>query len=87
MSGLCDMGGNVWEWVLDEYASNYHGAPLDGSPRCSSADCAGGADRVFRGGGWYDGAGNLRAAFRGNARSPSGQGSNIGFRLARSESP
>lgn len=46
--GLYDMCGNVWEWCLDDWHSNYNEAPLDGS-------CWGegkGVTRVFRGGGW-----------------------------------
>ena len=51
--GLFDVHGNVWEWVVDCYHSNYIGAPKDGS--AWNDDCTGNPTeiyRVLRGGGW-----------------------------------
>ncbi len=82
--GLCDMAGNLWEWVLDEWHENYDGAPVDGSPWCETLACANnGAYRVDRGGGWGSDAGHLRAAYR-HGYGPAPQLSNLGGRLARS---
>ena len=76
--GVCDLAGNVWEWVEDVYADSYKDAPTDGSARTS-----GGSYRVRRGGSWRNAAGSLRAAHRhGNAASA--RGGLIGFRPARS---
>jgi len=75
--GLCDMAGNVWEWVEDVYHSSYSGAPADGSPWTS-----GGSNRVYRGGSWGLTAWYVRVAPR-LRDGPGYRSCNIGFRLAR----
>ena len=74
--GICDLAGNVWEWVEDWYGP-YGEAPSDGSARFMAA-----ASRVGRGGGWDDTARSLRAANR-NGDQPGLQSDLLGFRIAR----
>ena len=75
--GLCDLAGNVWEWVEDVYVDSYIGAPADGSGRR-----AGGARRVVRGGSWYINARFVRAAIR-TRLTPTNRFAYVGFRPAR----
>jgi len=74
--GVYDMHGNVWEWVQDEWHDSYNGAPTDGSARESGA----GANRVFRGGSWYDTARGCRSAARAHY-APRTRNLRLGFRL------
>ncbi len=76
LQGLCDMAGNVLEWVQDWYHSDYTGAPTDGSAWLIPS----GGDRVIRGGSKSYGAAYVRAAWRDD--SADGGGS-VGFRCAR----
>jgi formylglycine-generating enzyme required for sulfatase activity len=77
--GLCDMAGNVWEWVQDKYQSSYVGAPTDGRAFEGT-----GSDRVMRGGSVStEFAGGLRADYR-ISDAPGGRYGALGFRLARS---
>ena len=59
--GVCDMAGNVWEWVEDHWKDSYEGAAVDGRAH-REGDPA--AHRVLRGGSWFSGASTLRAANR-----------------------
>ncbi len=78
--GLCDMSGNVWQWVQDKYQSSYANTPLDGS----ASEGGTGSYRVVRGGSFYnEDAGYLRADYR-DGIAPAYRDVSIGFRLARS---
>lgn len=77
--GLCDMAGNVWQWVQDTFQHSYKGAPIDGS-------AFRGTDYrvVLRGGSHgYNETRFFRAHYRATAFFDS-RDYDIGFRLARS---
>jgi formylglycine-generating enzyme required for sulfatase activity len=93
LQGVCDLSGNVWEWVLDEFHLNYVGAPSDGRGWCDREDCgegtkgAGQGDgqgdgkiRVIRGGSWSSNMANLRNRYRSHQVGLMG-GSQVGFRV------
>ncbi|MGK7918594.1 MAG: SUMF1/EgtB/PvdO family nonheme iron enzyme [Trichodesmium sp.] len=61
--GLYDMHGNVWEWCLDVWHDNYHGAPTDGSAWETGSNSN---RRLLRGGCWEFNSGNCRSSGRGN---------------------
>jgi formylglycine-generating enzyme len=74
--GRADLGGNVWEWVLDVFAD--YGTPC--------ADCAalsGGPDRAVPGGGFNQELQQLRTAVR-TYDEPTMRKRALGFRCARS---
>jgi formylglycine-generating enzyme required for sulfatase activity len=88
--GLCDMAGNVWEWVQDKWHGSYAGGPTDGSAwEEGSMHWGKSWARVVRGGSWGgswadngDGM-SLRPVFR-IFFSQSYRGNGVGFRLAQS---
>lgn len=74
--GLCDLSGNVWEWVEDHWQESYRGAPTDGSAQTS------GQLRVFRGGGYVH-PGDLQGASVRRANYGHTCSFDRGFRVAR----
>ncbi|MDJ0761978.1 MAG: SUMF1/EgtB/PvdO family nonheme iron enzyme [Myxococcota bacterium] len=78
--GLCDLSGNVLEWVADCWHSNYNDAPDNGSAWTEECDSNG---RVLRGGGWTSRTGEtLSATFR-TSDDQSDKRYYSGFRCAR----
>ena len=80
--GLYDVHGNVWEWVQDCWNGGYQGAPSDGGA-WEDGDCA---DRVLRGGAWYNEPRYLRSADR-DRNLAGDRNANVGFRVARTLTP
>lgn len=85
--GVCDMSGNVMEWVLDEWHHGYDQIPIDGSDLAWCDDFGTcqtntGALRVVRGGAWNDRTYELRSSSR-HPESPFNNDDRIGFRIAR----
>ena len=92
--GLYDMMGNVSEWCLDEYDSDFY----KNSPPQNPLGGQNGIDqllsyytsvdsyRVYRGGSWYSSRYYVKCARR-NYRGPSSTSNDLGFRCAKSMSP
>ena len=76
--GLCDMAGEVYEWVQDAYHETYEKAPTDGSA-WNEPDPK---HRVVRGGSWSRMGDYLFTSLRG-AAAPSNANVTLGFRPVR----
>ena len=91
-NNLCDMAGNVAEWVQDEFFEDYTDAPTNGAGRCTGACPKNARDsnfregvisrRVIRGGGWNSLGGELQTPYRKSLSSEEIR-NDVGVRLAR----
>ncbi len=81
--GLCDMSGNVYEWLQDRQHDSYKGAPSDGS----AWELPAGINRMQRGGSWIEAASEengLDTRFHGPGDLPFNTDNGSGFRVAKS---
>ena len=69
------MSGNVYEWCKDWFSNPYASYDTNNPTGPSS-----GSDRVYRGGGWINGARGCRVTVR-YINSPSGRDGDLGFRV------
>jgi len=76
--GLYDMPGNVWEWVSDNYGSDYYKTSATENPKGVEQS----RFKVIRGGSWHSGAMCVQNYFR-NGLSPSWVDFAVGFRCAK----
>lgn len=83
--GLCDLAGNVFEWTLSKWGMNWQELEFGYPYRAEDGreEIEGSAARVIRGGSWFNSS--IEAQVWRRARFlPGSRGSNIGFRVARS---
>ncbi len=78
--GLYDMHGNVCQWCLDHYASNWYAHSPKMDPYCGRGDPQYAQWRVLRGGSWDQVGRDCRAAAR-SGNDAAGRFANNGFRI------
>ena len=80
--GLHDVHGNIFEWTLDCWHTNYQGAPDNGSAWMNEGDNVNCDRRVLRGGSWSGRPLDLRSGGR-SYNEASFKSIFIGFRVVR----
>ena len=80
--GLCDMSGNIFEWVEDDWHDNYYEAPVN---EAAWIDTPRGFTRILRGGSWERHQDCYHVLSR-DFNEPEYRYAGVGFRLARSSS-
>jgi formylglycine-generating enzyme required for sulfatase activity len=84
--GQDDLGGGVWEWVLDGFDANWYGGAGANCVDCANSSSESG--RVVRGGSWYAGSGPwARAAARPGGVDAHTRNHERGLRCARDAAP
>lgn len=78
--GLYNMHGDVWEWCVDHWHSNYHSAPTDGTAWLGTVE---NQHRIQRGGSWRNEPALCRSAYRASDQADSSKSSSTGFRIIR----
>jgi formylglycine-generating enzyme required for sulfatase activity len=79
--GLCDVTGNVWEWIADWYSADYYGETEPADPRGPAT----GSLRIVRGGSWVtEDPSMMRCAHRHGVPTDT-YAYSIGFRIVCSE--
>jgi formylglycine-generating enzyme required for sulfatase activity len=82
--GVWDMAGNVFEWTLSKWGSNWQALQFVYPYRADDGreDIEGSGARVMRGGSWFNPYQEALCAYRARYLAGS-RGSNIGFRVVR----
>jgi formylglycine-generating enzyme required for sulfatase activity len=76
--GLFYMGGNVWEWTMDNYGDDYYSKSSGQNPKGPET----GRFKVIRGGSWHSGAMCIQTYYR-NGLSASWIDFAVGFRCVK----
>ena len=74
--GVCDLAGNVWEWLEDDFLRDPAKLPIDGQPYFTTEE----VDGVRRGGGWRSTIPQL-APQRRSRVNPETESPELGFRV------
>ena len=80
--GVCDLAGNVWEWMADDFLRDPDRVPLDGTPYSTDKEVKG----VRRGGGWTSTIPDLSPQRRSSIH-PETASPELGFRVVRRAPP